>query len=557
VADRSLTWRSVDLIIVVACLILGIWYGMLGYLDKPAERIRGADSFGYYVYLPSLFMDGDLDLTNDFKALSGPETPVEQTSTGRAGNIFSVGPAILWTPWFGLGHLAAIVSGNPTDGFSKPYQFFVYLGNSCYAILGLILTGRLLKSFGVSPRNALIATLSILFTTQLTYYSYPKSATSHVLSFTTMAAFSLSIRTRGVTWQSGLLGGLAALVRWQNFLFLPLLATAAHIAKYGLKLSRDDIRSYLPFGLAAMVAFLPQVITWHTIYGVPFLVPQDEGYVELTRLPVLKVLFSLRHGLVTWHPWWLLATVGLLITKSRSTVWIRAFTVCLVAQTITNATVLDWWGNWSFGNRRFLNALPLFALGIAYLADHLDSRRKRTLIGVLIVLGVWNQAFVFQYQRALIPRNGPPTWTEFFDDKFSLNRVWRTQLAVNTAVSRFRQDDFENYLKYAKEAADFYPNYRNTMKVHSVVAAVEGRWGEALGAYEGWLEIEPTSRAARWGIADIRLKLGQPDQAREIMQELEVDDKEVLEALASEDGTLLTKSFFNQYRVELDQIYTE
>ena len=37
--------------------------------------------------------------------------------------------------------------------------------------------------------------------------------------------------------------------------------------------------------------------------------------------------------------------------------------------TYLNAAVLDWWGGHAFGQRRLLSCLPLFALGLAHIAD--------------------------------------------------------------------------------------------------------------------------------------------------------------------------------------------
>lgn len=552
----ALSYRTVDLIVVASCLLLGLWYVYLGYMRQPAERVRGIDSIGYFVYLPSLFFDGDLDLGDDFRQLGGPQVPGFPGAGGKSGNIFSVGPALFWTPWYGLGHAIASVSGYATDGYSKPYQFCIYVGNVIYVIIGLLITARILRSFGISPVDTLIATLSVLLATQLTYYIYPKSLTSHGLSFATSAAFVLSLRIDGVTWRSGLLGGLMTVVRWQNATLLGFLAIASHLSR-GKRFHWDDILPCWPYALAAIIAFLPQSLVWLDLYHTPFLIPQDEGYVDPSRLPVLEVLFSLRHGLVLWHPWWLAAAIGLIFLKGDRQ-WAFGFLACLLAQTVTNATLADWWGNWSFGNRRFLSSLPLFAVGIAYLLKISDRPRARTVaIGSLVVLGVWNQAFIFQYQHALIPRNNPPTWTEFFHHKFTLPTIWRAQLSVNTAVQSFRNDDFDNFIEHAQGAADHAPNFRNTLKVYSVSEAVQGRLESAAEAYATWLEIEPWSQSARWGLADIRLRLGQADQAVQLMGELGTDDREVEAALQSGEETLLTRSFFNQYRKELDQIYTE
>ena len=64
------------------------------------------------------------------------------------------------------------------------------------------------------------------------------------------------------------------------------------------------------------------------------------------------------------------------------------------------------------------------------------------------------------------------------------------------------------------------------------------------------VDVFPTSLASRDGAPTI-------DQAEKIVHDLEIGDPEVLQALKSGKGTLLTKSFFKEYRKELDRIYTD
>jgi len=553
--DSEPSWRTVDKIVICACVALCACYGILGHLDYPAERIRGSDSIGYYVYLPSLLLQGDLDLAEDFQTLGGKDIFLFPAKDGLAGNPYAIGTAVLWSPWFLLGHLIAGVSSYATDGYSAPYFFLVYWGNALYVLVGLLILVRLLRSFDLSANSALIATLCTLLATQLTYYIFPLSATSHGASFASTAAFLLSARRTGLSWQTGLLGGLSALLRWQNILILSVVALVIHLTDQK-RLTLDRLRSYLPFAICAVLAMLPQMAVWQTLYGQPFTVPQLEGYVDPLRFPTLKILFSLRHGLITWHPLWLLAGAGIFLLRKRHRPWAIAIGVLFCLQLYTNGTVRDWWGEWSFGHRRFVNLLPLFAIGIAVLAEELSEHRRSALLGVCVFLLLWNQAFIFQYQRALIPRSHPPTWTEFAKDKFMLGRVWRAQLAVNTAVQSFRRSDFASYLEFAHQAAHAHPEFRNTRKVVSVARLTEGHIGSALNDFEAWLEIEPWSRAARWGIADIRVKLGQLDQAKQEMASLGLS-VDAFPPLASGKGTLLTPEFFQVYLEELGQIYTE
>ena len=89
-------------------------------------------------------------------------------------NVFSVGPAILWFPLFALGHVATLLSQAcgwmvPADGYSAYYQGFVYVGNSLYALAGLLLTAKFVGRY-CDPLPTLVSSLGIALASQLTYY---------------------------------------------------------------------------------------------------------------------------------------------------------------------------------------------------------------------------------------------------------------------------------------------------------------------------------------------------------------------------------------------------
>src|SRR5580658_10537126 len=78
--------------------------------------VRG-DGVGYYAFARSLLIEHRLDFTKDWQAANasfrmarldddGNPKPVEYTATGRIDNHFSVGPAILWSPFLIPTHAA-------------------------------------------------------------------------------------------------------------------------------------------------------------------------------------------------------------------------------------------------------------------------------------------------------------------------------------------------------------------------------------------------------------------------------------------------------------------
>src|SRR5690242_6530102 len=62
-----------------------------------------ADSPGYFAYVRSLVLDHDLDFANEW-AHWGLK-PLPTTPTGRMSNPYSIGPALIWMPFFLLAHV--------------------------------------------------------------------------------------------------------------------------------------------------------------------------------------------------------------------------------------------------------------------------------------------------------------------------------------------------------------------------------------------------------------------------------------------------------------------
>lgn len=555
--NNRLTWPRVDLYILAAYLILTLFFSQLGYLDRPGARIRGGDSDHYFVYLPALFIGGDLDLSDELNALI--DHPFRFPSAdSRPGNPYSVGPAILWIPFYLIGHLIALASTSfSADGLSVPYQAAVYIGNGLITALGLLVTARFLRSLRCSKEGSLVAIGSLLFATQLSYYLWPLSSTSHGSSFATVALFAWSTTRHGIGWKSGLCGGLTALIRWQNILLVAPISIALHLADRKRAFDSTDVRRWGSFLGAALLSLSPQLIVWWSLYGSPFVVPQGSGYVDFSDLPLLKILLSPRHGLFLWHPVLILGAMGLALSYRQHRAWIAGIGVAFVLQWIMNAAILDWWGTWSFGHRRFVNLLPFFALGIALLYDHPKPRLRPALVGGILLLSIWNQLFLYQYQHGLIPRSKSPTLAEFVADKFMLPRVWKAQLHVNTAIAAFRHDDFPNFLDQAGLAYHTYPDYRNSRLVYSVAGSVLEDSATAEKLFEEWRQAEPSNLVARWGLAHEMVRASKRKEAERLFDPnlWGRAGHAVTNLIETDHQSLLDRSFFEFYRAELDSVY--
>ena len=207
--------------------------------------VRG-DGVGYYAFARSMLIEHRLDFSKDWLAANtsfrmgrtdaqGNIAPAEYTTTGHLDNHFSIGPAILWSPFLVVAHVSVLLCDHlggqiPADGFSKPYRVAMAVGTAVYGFLALVISFGLARRY-VPERWAFLATLGIWFASSLPVYMYFNPSWSHAHSAFTVALFLWYwIRTRPArTWGQwivlGAIGGLMMDVYYVSgvLLLLPLL----------------------------------------------------------------------------------------------------------------------------------------------------------------------------------------------------------------------------------------------------------------------------------------------------------------------------------------------
>src|SRR5204862_417826 len=135
-----------------------------------------------------------------------------------------------WAPLYlvtaaGSWLLAAVGIGGPVDGFSRPFQASAGLSGILAAGIGAWLAFRVAQSvFG--RRAAIWATLGVWLGSSALYYSVVSPTYSHAPSMCATSAVIYAWRrstgetaVRRYLWL-GLLTGMAALVRWQDAVFV-------------------------------------------------------------------------------------------------------------------------------------------------------------------------------------------------------------------------------------------------------------------------------------------------------------------------------------------------
>lgn len=420
--------------------------------------VRG-DGNGYYAWLVSPVIDGDVDFTNQFERADplfqrlifvneGEVWPEMRTASGRVGNQWSVGPAVLWTPFFLAAHggvLAARTLGVDVaaDGYSAPYLWTVSAGTVLYGMVALWLAARIATTLGYG-RGSTVGVLGIGLASALPVYQVFLPFHVHALAACVVAAFlwwglcrhDPSRIRHWIVW--GALAGLMVQVYHLNavLLLVVVVAWAQGLHRDGL---RAGVRRAAAFGVAALVAVVPHLVGKTLVYGRPWITGyQDQFFWTEPRL--WDTAWSANHGWLLWTPIVIPALVGLVLVWRRHP-GSRSLVAAMVLFYVVVASYQNWHGQSSFGNRFFVSLSAPLVLGLAALADAAWARgrtARTTLAALVAAMAVWNAGFAFQWGTNIIPNRGPVSMREV-----GINQVTVVPARMSDFVVRYlrsRQD---------------------------------------------------------------------------------------------------------------------
>jgi hypothetical protein len=400
-------------------------------LSLPAvtPRIYSSDEIQYFAYLRSLWFDHDLSFENEYryfydrgiaKSDGFHETFLDRTTeTGRRINFGTIGCAILWSPFYLAGDVAARATGAPVDGFSKPYVAAVAYGSAVYGFLALVLAILCARRLGL---NGFVAALAVWLGTPLLFYMYVAPPFSHACSAFGVALFTyVWLRIRD-TWSTrglialGAAGALMAMVREQDlfFAFGPALdfgLWALGGFSQGPQSQKPKAQSLIARAAAGVgafaVVFAPQAAVYMTLNG--HIGPHASvGHKMNWMAPhVLQVLFSPEHGFIVWTPLALIAIWGLIAMLLPQ----KQVAVCLLLmvalQIYVGGSVESWTVAGAFGQRRFIALTSVMVIGLSCLWSRLPrlntARRSGFYLAIALVV-YWNVALIAEFATELMDR---------------------------------------------------------------------------------------------------------------------------------------------------------
>ena len=420
------------------------------------------DGVGYYAYARAPLIEHSLDFTHDYQSANrsfregrldenGQPKTEFRTRTGHLDNHFTIGPAILWSPFLLAAHGVVLLARSlgskiVADGFSAPYRYAMAFGTSFYGFLALLLSFRLTCRY-VGQVWSFLATIAIWWSSSLPVYMYFNPSWSHALSAFMVALFpwywdsTRKCRSRTQWLLLGVIVGLMLDVYYANLMLVTVLAVEALEQYIQLLAPRGSVSPsflqlfsrHLLFGAMVCLFMIPTFVSRWIVYGGPF----ETGYVSvqdfLWRSPVFfSVLFSSNHGLLSWTPLLGFAILGLMMLSFRlPSVGIPVFTG-MAAFYLFISVYPDWAGIASYGNRFFISLTSGFILGLAHLLERSAGQVRPQRIawaassGALACFVLWNLGLIYQFGTHLVPARGPISFREAAYNQFHVVPVQLT-----------------------------------------------------------------------------------------------------------------------------------
>jgi len=405
-----------EIILVVYVLIF------LGFKhpEQNWDRVINSDGKGYYAYLPAIFIYHDLQFrfveqyeSRYYPANRSVFKEFRNDAGDRKVNKYFPGMAIIWLPFFLLGHLLAWLEVFPRDGYSLPYQYSIALSALLFLWLGARYLQKLLKQFGSNDRTAAFITVVITLGTNLIFFTVVEPSMTHVYSFALITGFALTIYKLFHDYQakwfvkSILLLTLIFLIRPTNLIILllvPFIAGNREVLTGIFSRLMADKGTLVRGLLQAMILLAVPVILWYLQTGKPIVYTYGDEKLNFLQPHMLNILFSFNRGWFLYTPVALVSIfgfAGLFRQNPFRSWWLAGFLLLFIY-------VASCWWVWYYaskcGQRIFIDIYAVVAILLVFLFNNIHGRTmKRWLSAFLLILASLNLLQFYQHAKWIFP----------------------------------------------------------------------------------------------------------------------------------------------------------
>lgn len=402
-----------------------------------------SDAEGYWAYLPSLAVYGNLDFTESIR-YHAKFHPLDFDEFPRVGhrlkNRWPLGVALTLSPAFFIAHGVSLLLYRVTgshwvtpDGYSIVYQFCCLVLAMGVGYVGLLLADDLLvRRFSVSGPSAALGIACYWVGSNYGYYYFREPFLAHMISASwAIAAVWLIDRIANglpqgqvVWWEWLLLSFAASVAVMCRFTDAVLLAPAAYLAWEVVRSGQIfRVLKVLPVAIFGLAPIFAQLGIWRlTVLPVAPVnrsvkligYSSREGFHWL-RPALPQTLFSPDHGLFLWSPILLLSVWGLVWRLRQPAGRRDGLLVSVLIAGLSLWYLNSAWYAWTFGEpfgaRAFVDFAVLFLIGMGlafqWVSTLTPGRQKAVFSGVVLCI-IFNWALMFLYMTHRISREGTP-----------------------------------------------------------------------------------------------------------------------------------------------------
>ena len=425
-------------------------------------NIISYDTFGYYLYLPQIFIYNDLGFSNieQIQSIiatyenSGTLYQIWQTETGNWLIRYTSGQAVLFSPFFLLAHAYTLLSGGVADGFSLPYQIALFGGCLCYFVVAMFLLRRILLHFFSDRIAALTLVLLVLGTNLFANAAFATAGIHSQLFFLYTLLILFTIRWHeNPAWKNimpiAVVCGLIIITRPTDIicLLIPLLWKVwdkeTLVAKW--RLCKEKFPQILVSAIIIGLIGSVQLLYWKTYSG-HWLIDSynnpGEG-LDFLHPHIAQTLFSFRKGWFIYTPMMLIACFGFipLWRRRRDCFW------PLFTFVVLNIYLVSCWSCWwyagSFGHRAYVQSYAILSIPFGFALLALSEKRNLVKIPFFILTLLFlilNLFQTWQFRKKIISASDMTRaayLANFFQtDVTKCNRsllmVWRDPSGIET-----------------------------------------------------------------------------------------------------------------------------
>jgi len=357
---------------------------------KQEKKIIYWDIVSYYAYLPATFIYKDISL----QFTKDPKSSIEhnyvfwpqENDEGELVIKTTMGLSYFYAPFFFLGHVAALISGQDTGGFSAPYKLALMIGALFWLLVGLVFLRKVLLKYFTDEITAAVL-LIIGFGTNLFHYATLEPTMSHLYSFTAFSIFLWLV----IRWEKqacllnslllGLVAGLITLIRPTNFIIVFIFILYGvrdfQTLKTRIVYLLSKYKMILVMMLAGVLIILPQLIYWKVVtddwfyysYG------SDESFF-FGHPHIWDGLFSYRKGWFVYTPVMIFSLAGFFWLKDKLSGFLIPLSVFMVINLFLVFSWWSWWYGGSFGMRALIDSYALLALPLAAFLKWISGQKR-------------------------------------------------------------------------------------------------------------------------------------------------------------------------------------